>query len=411
MTETLLINFLFLLLPVLIFLIFLENKVQFYNKKTLVILGAITTILSMSYPIRLELGFTFDLRYFPFIIAALYGGYKVGFPLMLVVIGYRLIIGGNGVIQSILLSTVIFIFVPLLHKKFLKLNSTQKVWCASLVALGIIAFYLFTLTMFYETLNSEFWIFSANALTVYFVCMSIIMILVEQIHHNIKQRETLIHSERYSIINDLSASVSHEIRNPLTVTSGFLQLLNKSTSLKPEEKWYIDLSLKELNRAEKIVSDFLAFGKPQSVNMVYSDFKDEIEYVKDIISPYANLHKVTLQLSFNNTLLKKYDKNQFQQCLLNMYKNGIESMKEEGGILSIDVSNSKNRILIKIKDSGLGMTDEEILRLGKPYYSTKAEGTGLGMLMVFSTINKMGGKIDIASEKGKGTTFLITIPV
>ncbi|QOY35135.1 ATP-binding protein [Anaerobacillus isosaccharinicus] len=411
MTETLLINFLILLLPVLIYLIFLENKISLTNKNFLLLLGAITTILCMSYPIRLELGFTFDLRYFPFIIASLYGGYKVGFPLYIVINVYRLMIGGPGVLQSFILSTVIFLLVPLLHKKFVSLSSPKKVGCAAMVALGIILVFISTLTMYYETLNHEYWIVSINAITIYVVCMTLIMILVEQIRQNLLKREKLIQAEQMNVINNLSASVSHEIRNPLTVTSGFLQLLNQSKTISGDDKRYVEWALKELNRAEKIVSDFLALGKPQSQNMVQSNFKEEAEYVKEIITPYANLHEVTVQLSFNNELTIEYDKNQVQQCLLNLYKNGIESMKDKGGTLSVDVSSQGHRILIKIEDNGVGMTKEDISRLGKPYYSTKVEGTGLGMFMVYNTITKLGGKIDVQSEQGKGTTFHIAIPV
>ncbi|WP_413308951.1 ATP-binding protein [Bacillus sp. 1P10SD] len=86
-------------------------------------------------------------------------------------------------------------------------------------------------------------------------------------------------------------------------------------------------------------------------------------------------------------------------------------MKEKGGTLLIDIFEQKQNIVFKIQDTGVGMTKEEILRLGKLYYSTKEEGTGLGMLMVYSTVNKVKGKIEIESEKGRGTTFLITIPV
>lgn len=321
-------------------------------------------------------------------------------------------IGGPGVLQSFILSTVIFLLVPLLHKKFISLSSPRKVGCAAMVALGIILLFISTLTMYYETLNQEYWIVSINAITIYVVCMTLIMILVEQIRQNLLKREKLIQAEQINVINNLSASVSHEIRNPLTVTSGFLQLLNQSKSISGEDKRYVEWALKELNRAEKIVSDFLALGKPQSQNMVHSNFKEEAEYVKEIITPYANLHEVTVQLSFNNTLTKEYDKNQVQQCLLNLYKNGIESMKDkDGGTLSVDVSSQGHRIIIKIEDNGVGMTKEDISRLGKPYYSTKDEGTGLGMYMVYNTITKLGGKIDVQSEQGKGTTFLIAIPV
>ena len=145
--------------------------------------------------------------------------------------------------------------------------------------------------------------------------------------------------------------------------------------------------------------------------MVYSNLKEEVDYAKNIFLPYAHMHQVDIQLTFNNSRNKKYDKNQMQQCLINLYKNGIESMEEDGGILYVDVSEQKNLIMIKIKDTGIGMTDEEASRLGKPYYSTKKQGTGLGMLMVYSTIHKHRGHIDVDSKKGKGTSFTITIPV
>jgi two-component system sporulation sensor kinase B len=259
-------------------------------------------------------------------------------------------------------------------------------------------------------LNREFWTLTINALTTHAVVMFIIMILIEQILANIKKRESTQQSERFNIISELSASVAHEIRNPLTVTNGFLQLLKNSQNITQEEKKYIDFSLVELKRAERIVSDFLAFAKPQSENMIFSNLKEETEYVKDIITPFANMHQVDIQYKFTNTLNIQYDKNQMQQCLMNLYKNGIESMIENGGVLSINVTELKNDIIIKIKDTGVGMTKKEVLQLGRPYYSTKNEGTGLGMLMVYSTINKLNGKIEVESEKGKGTTFIISIP-
>jgi two-component system sporulation sensor kinase B len=213
------------------------------------------------------------------------------------------------------------------------------------------------------------------------------------------------------VMSELSASVSHEIRNPLTVTNGFLQLLKDSKTISPDEKIYIDYSLKELERAEKIVSDFLAYGKPQSENMVYSNLKEEVVYVKNILTSYAKMNQVEIDCHFTNTLETKYDKNQMQQCLINLFKNAIEAMKDMGGTLYIDVSEQEDNIVFLIRDEGIGMTNEEILQLGKPYYSTKKEGTGLGMLMVYGAISKLKGTIDVDSNKGQGTTFTITIPV
>ncbi|MDH6427916.1 ATP-binding protein [Paenibacillus sp. FSL R7-0048] len=411
MFETLLLNFLFLLFPVLTFLIFFENRAYSYNRLILVFMSAVTMSLCIAKPIRLEIGYIFDLRYIPFIIVALFGGYRNVLPLYIILNAYRFYVGGGGVFYSFLFATAILILVPLYKNRFLKLPSKGRVIAASLIALLIMGVYLLILGFVQDSLDRQFWILSLNALTTHVGVMSVIMILIEKIISNIKNRERIVQSERLNVVSELAASVSHEIRNPLTVTSGFLQLLNKSKTMTPEEKGFVELSLQELQRAEKIVSDYLSFAKPQSENMVYSNMKAESEYTKNIIMPYATMHKVDVQFSFNNSLNKNYDRNQIQQCLINLYKNGIEAMKEtDGGTLFIDIFEKKQNIMISIKDNGVGMTKDEISRLGKPYYSTKAEGTGLGMLMVYSTVDKVKGTIEVDSEKGKGTTFLITIP-
>ncbi|MEK4481696.1 ATP-binding protein [Paenibacillus sp. FSL R5-0876] len=374
-------------------------------------MSAVTMSLCIAKPIRLEIGYIFDLRYIPFIIVALFGGYRNVFPLYIILNAYRFYVGGDGVFYSFLFATAILILVPLYKNRFLKLPSKGRVIAANLIALLIMGVYLFILGLVQDSLDRQFWILSLNALTTHVGVMSVIMILIEKIISNIKNRERIVQSERLNVVSELAASVSHEIRNPLTVTSGFLQLLNKSKTMTPEEKGFVELSLQELQRAEKIVSDYLSFAKPQSENMVYSNMKAESEYTKNIIMPYATMHKVDVQFNFNNSLNKNYDRNQIQQCLINLYKNGIEAMKEtDGGTLFIDIFEKKQNIMISIKDNGVGMTKDEISRLGKPYYSTKAEGTGLGMLMVYSTVDKVKGNIEVYSEKGKGTTFLITIP-
>jgi len=235
--------------------------------------------------------------------------------------------------------------------------------------------------------------------------------LIEKIITNVKRREMYMQAERMKDVSHFSASIAHEIRNPLTVTSGFLQLLNESKTITADEKVYIDFSLSELKRAETIVSDFLTFSKPQCEHMVFSDFANDIKYVENIMQPYAKEKRVDILVRSTNTLKTMYDENQMQQCLVNLVKNGIESMQDHGGVLYIDVTEHKKKILIKIQDSGNGMTREGISQLGKPYYSTKQKGTGLGMFMVYSTIRNVNGEIKVKSTVGKGTTFLLYIPV
>ncbi|MFD1738045.1 ATP-binding protein [Bacillus salitolerans] len=411
MTETLLINLLFLLIPVITYLVFFEDKKRPYSyNRYLFILSALSMVLCMSFPIQLEIGFIFDLRFVPFIIASLFGGYRIAIPLWIVLNVYRFYIGGDGIFPSFIYSSIVFILVSLSSKAFLQLESKKRIIAASFLSFLAMASYLFYISSYFQPLTSHFWSIVTNVITIHVGGTVIVMILIQKIIHNLKTREKYNDTERLSVISELAASISHEIRNPLTVTSGFLQLLNKSTTLTEEEKKYVDFSMQELKRAENIVSDFLSLAKPQAQYMVQSDLKEEFDYVHNIMLPYANIHDVKMQYEFSNSLQLRYDKSQIQQSLINLFKNGIESMKEKGGNLTVTVSEHKSEIQIIIQDTGVGMSKDEVQRVGKPYYSTKEEGTGLGMLVVFSTVYKLKGKIDIMSEKGKGTTFRISLP-
>lgn len=409
--QTFLINILFITLPVLLFVVFLDNKKRKEYIYFFILSSSISMILCMIYPIRLELGFTVDLRYIPFFTLALYGGYKKLFPLYIILNIVRFFVGGEGIVQSFIYSTVAFAIVPLMYKRFINYSPKKRIFTGILMVLINDLIYLISLTTFFDKLTTEYWTVAAYIIVTYVIVMLFNLSMVEKILSNIKQRDNFLRAERLHVMSELSASVSHEIRNPLTVTNGFLQLLSISKDITPNDKVYIDYSLKELNRAENILNDFLAFAKPQSVHMVQSTLEEELVYVKNVMMPYAKFHEVEILLLFQNTVKIKFDQNQMKQCIINLLKNGVESMKGKGGLLLVRAEQQGKNLIITIEDEGIGMTSEEISQLGKPYYSNKKEGTGLGMLMVYGTISTLKGNVEVKSQKGKGTIFTITIPV
>lgn len=408
--QILLLNFLFLLIPFLGYFIFFDASSYRHFNLIFSIFATISVICCMLFPIQLQSGFIFDLRYIPFIIIALYWGFKSALIPYLAINIYQLWIGGESIIESFLFSTIILIVMSLCNHKFLSLDIRYRILFSGTASFLSMVFYLFTLS-FWAPFNHEFWVLSIYVIGTYLLVMLILVSMIERLIANIREQKLIMQSDRFQIISELSASVAHEIRNPLTATHGFLQLLSQSKSISLQEKNYVDYSLQELKRAEKIVGDFLTFSRPQYENMKDSDLKEETEYAKNILMPYAHMYNVDIQIRFHNSLHKYFDRSQMQQCFINIYKNGIEAMKERGGTLEIEVSEQKQNILIKIKDSGIGMTDEQISALGKPYYSTKKQGTGLGMVMVYNAIHKAGGTIEVESKIGKGTTFMITFPV
>lgn len=231
--------------------------------------------------------------------------------------------------------------------------------------------------------------------------------------HRIKEMEKDIqHSERIKLVGELAASVAHEIRNPLTTVRGFLQLFYKDNTISKESKFFINLSLEELDRANNIISDYLSLGKSDDKDMEEINVLKEIQNIIDSIHSFSILHQVKIVLDFKSpdTYLE-INRDNLRQVMLNILKNGVEASASRGnGTVSVKVYEKKYITYIEVKDNGIGMEPDEIARLGLPFYSTKEKGTGLGMMVCYKIIDSMKGKIKVTSEKGLGTTFTIVLP-
>ena len=212
-------------------------------------------------------------------------------------------------------------------------------------------------------------------------------------------------------VSQMAASISHEVRNPLTVVKGFNQLLRNHDLTEEQKDLYIQLSLEELNRAESIIADYLTFAKPSLEHLKTLDLNKEIDYIEQVLNPYATMSNIVIQIEREDHKLHIFgESRELRQALINIMKNGIEAMEPEGKLI-IHLKKVKENAVIIIKDTGKGMTTEQIEKLGTPYYSTKDKGTGLGTMVSFSIIKAMKGEIEVDSEIGKGTSFSISIPL
>lgn len=229
----------------------------------------------------------------------------------------------------------------------------------------------------------------------------------------IKEMENDIqHAERIKLVGELAASVAHEIRNPLTTVKGFLQLFHKHKEIPKDSKFFIQLSLDELDRANNIISDYLSLGKSAETNVEEINLIQELQNIIDSVSSFALLHKVELTFQYDTEYLNiNLNRGNIRQVLLNIIKNGIEaSSSSSNGNVNVRITNKKYITSIEVTDNGVGMTPEEVGRLGLPFYSTKEKGTGLGMMVCYKIIDSMKGNIQVQSEKGKGTSFSIILP-
>jgi two-component system sporulation sensor kinase B len=222
-------------------------------------------------------------------------------------------------------------------------------------------------------------------------------------HQERFQRE-LILSEKYQLIGQLAASLSHEIRNPLTTTRGFLQLMGNENVSKEAMERYRTYAFEGIDHANSIITDYLNFSKPSLEEPTLLNVREEVDGVISWLHPFSVVANITINVHhLADTSLQIWgEPKKFQQCLLNVMKNAIESMPE-GGSLTVHTRLKLEMVQIIIRDTGVGMSSTAIKRVGRPYFTTKESGTGLGLMVVVSLVKAMNGKIYFRSKPNEGT--------
>ncbi len=232
-------------------------------------------------------------------------------------------------------------------------------------------------------------------------------LLHEEMNERKKMKEEMYRAEKLNTIGELAASIAHEVRNPLTVVKGFLQLLEKEE--KGTKKNYYSISLSELNRAEEIISDYLNFAKPQFRHIEKVEISQLAREMIHLLNPYALKGNVELSIARSTEAFIKTDRNQLKQALINLIKNAIEATPPEGKV-RVHIEKNRENITVTIKDTGKGMTEEQLKRIGTLFYSTKEKGTGLGMMVSLRIIEEHGGTLMLTSEIGVGTEAIVVLP-
>jgi signal transduction histidine kinase len=226
------------------------------------------------------------------------------------------------------------------------------------------------------------------------------------------EKELLIR-ERLSEAGRVSASLAHEIRNPLAAISGSVQVLKKELALSAEQGDLMAIVLKESERVSHSLEQFLDFALPSKRVFSVISLTDIMDETLKILQGGGELNgKVEVTGNFRTSNLHYYgNAGQFKQVFWNLIKNAVKAMPE-GGRLRLDFSGpQKNEVRIVVADSGRGMTEEDKEHLFEPFYSGFENGRGLGMSIVRKIVDDYDGRIDIHSELHKGTEVLITLPV
>ncbi|OMP66934.1 ATP-binding protein [Domibacillus epiphyticus] len=386
------------------------NKIT--NEIIIALVSGISIVLCMTFSITLPTGYTFDFRQVPFIVGALYGGHRVAVFLLSILLFYRFFLDVPGIELSLtiylMLVLSLWFIIPMFHKT---VNIRKKIYLAILASFfGL--FYRMTVAIIFHPAN-----FTLDCVGFFISSLIIQSIgIFFFVFFNEKSRKDAILAkeigklEKLRTVSDIAASISHEVRNPLTVTRGFIQLLRDPNLTDKEKNRYIDTAVVALDQAESTISDYLTFAKPTLEHINILDLKKELAYTLKIVEPFATLNDVhIIELCQDTNVYIAGEEQKMHQCLVNLIKNAVEAMPH-GGKLTIRLKEQNGKAVITVTDTGTGMTDEQIERLGTPYFSTKEKGTGLGTMVVYSIVKAMRGEIKVESEIGKGTSFSIMIP-
>ncbi|NMA13943.1 MAG: PAS domain S-box protein [Clostridia bacterium] len=224
--------------------------------------------------------------------------------------------------------------------------------------------------------------------------------------------QILINNEKLAAIGTMAAGIVHEVRNPMFIVRGFLQLLQAEVDSTCGRE-YLDIALEEIDRANTVLSDFLSFAKPTSPRRTPVKLHSLINEICQMIEGEIALRNIKLEVVHSdNDPLIAIDKNQIKQALLNILKNAIEALESDGKIrLVVSQDKKTGAAMIIVEDNGRGMDEGTVTKIFEPFFTEKETGTGLGMPISYRIIKNHDGSIEIDSVTGRGTRVTICLPV
>jgi signal transduction histidine kinase len=210
-------------------------------------------------------------------------------------------------------------------------------------------------------------------------------------------------------VGRLAAGLAHEIRNPLSALRGFAQFFQDRFKGRSPEEEYAGTMVHEADRLNRVVTDMLFLAKPRPASRKKVDLEDLAGELEQLLR--LDLEKKGLALETDLKAREIFaDGDQIKQALLNLLLNSLRAVPEQGGAIEVFSRREDGVIRLGVRDNGRGMDEEERGRALEPFYTSRADGTGLGLSVVHKIMRDHGGRVEIASEPGQGTTVTLSFP-
>lgn len=240
------------------------------------------------------------------------------------------------------------------------------------------------------------------------------LVVMEDLTQIRQMEDSLRQNEKMAAIGGLAAGIAHEIRNPLAGISGSIELLSSQFTTEDDKKLG-KIILREIDRLNRLISEFLDFAKPDKLPMDPVDLQSVLREVVDNAKaslPVDIQNRIQWNVHFDGSGVIRGHGDKLKQAFLNIVINAVQAMdKSSRAVLTVSLKNSDNKVIVHVKDTGLGMKPETQKRMFEPFHTTKAKGTGLGLAITHKILQTHNAHIFVESREGVGTEFVISFPL
>lgn len=389
--------------PLLIYDYFVIYSQNMKRKKRSIVLKLIlysSLYLAIFYTKNIPFNYRFVSIIIPLILTYLYKEKFTSIVINIIIINYTI----NYLNYNMISTFMLFFLLYLNFNKYIKSNKNDNIFVNNTIIL-VAMFQIANTIMNYSKM---FLIDNIHSFIIFTIIIKILNYFLSESKNVINLHMNLKEFEKDKNMKINLFKITHEIKNPLAVIKGYLSMFdvnNKEKSIK-----YIKIIKSEVNRSLNLLSDFMEFTKIKinTNNVIFNDLMDDI---KEVLIPFFNAKNVKYNFNIEANIEINIDYNRIKQVLINVIKNAVEACPNNMGLVTTTIFKDKDYLYIFVKDNGSGMDKDTLDNILVPFFTTKENGTGLGVSLSKEIILSHKGEISYDSILGKGTTCKITLPL
>ena len=389
--------------PLLIYDYFVIYSQNMKRKKRSIVLKLIlysSLYLAMFYTKNIPFNYRFVSIIIPLILTYLYKEKFTSIVINIIIINYTI----NYLNYNMISTFMLFFLLYLSFNKYIKSNKNDNIFINNTIIL-VAMFQIANTIMNYSKM---FLIDNIHSFIIFTVIIKILNYFLSESKNVINLHMNLKEFEKDKNMKINLFKITHEIKNPLAVIKGYLSMFDVNNKEKSTK--YIKIIKSEVNRSLNLLSDFMEFTKIKinTSNVIFNDLMDDI---KEVLIPFFNAKNVKYNFNIEANIEINIVYNRIKQVLINVIKNAVEACPNNMGLVSTTIFKDKDYLYIFVKDNGSGMDKDTLDNILVPFFTTKENGTGLGVSLSKEIILSHKGEISYDSILGKGTTCKITLPL